>query len=93
MSKVIETFYPPGFIETCRLGEAQQPTCFNGIVRVHRYRITIEEIKESKEVIKGRLIDLWETSDNHHDYNPIQQKAKKLGIELPDTFGKRRKKQ
>jgi hypothetical protein len=69
-----------------------RPSCFNGIVRVHRYRVTVERIEEPVEVIRDRLLKLWRESDNHHYYSPLQGVAERLGVELPaGDFGRDRK--
>lgn len=89
--KVIETFHPPASYELDRWVD-RGPSSFNGIVCVEKYRITIERIEEPKEVLEARLIELWENCDNHHEWRPLQNTAKRLGIELPDTCGIRRPK-
>ena len=83
--KVIETFYPP------RLSDMTQdsPSCFNGMIRIKKYRVTIEEIEESDEVMAQRLQDLWEHSRSWHDGADIQKEAKKRGVELVGERGKK----
>lgn len=54
----IETFRDVGPYEMSSLRQ-DQPTCFNGIVRVHRYRVTFERIDEPDEVIRDRILKLW----------------------------------
>lgn len=88
---VIETFKEMiGHNEAQLKGDS--PTCFNGYVRVEKYRITIEKIKESKEVYQTRLQKMWEECDNNHHWNPLKIKAKKLGVELEGSAGSKRKK-
>lgn len=89
--KVFETFRHIGSWE---LGNLQQdkPSSFNGGIDVVRYRVTVEEIPEPKEVIAERLLKLWRECDNHHHWYPLTCSAKKHGIELPpEEFGKDRK--
>jgi hypothetical protein len=70
----------------------ENPRVFNGVVNVRRWRITVELIDESPEVIYARLLDLWERSDNYHDMLPLQKAAQELGMTLPsNTFSKRMK--
>lgn len=66
------------------IGDMKQdnPTCFNGMVRVKKYRVTIEEINEPIEVIQKRLQKLWDKSNNWHNWDPLQAEAKKYGLEL-----------
>jgi len=59
-----------------------EPSVFNRMVRVKRYRVTIEEIKEPDEVIIDRLRKLWKENDNHHNREPLIVAAKKYGIDL-----------
>lgn len=79
--RVIETFRAVGDYEAGNLKQ-DAPSCFNGIVRVKRYRITIEEIEEPNEVIKARIQQLCDESKNHHDWCPLQIAAHKYGLEL-----------
>lgn len=88
--KVIETFNPP---LSFNITKQIEPSCFNGMVRVRRYRVTVEEIEEPKEVIAGRLLKLWRECDNSHHYSPLMAEAKRVGVELPsDQLGKDRPK-
>ena len=68
------------------------PSSFNGIVSIRKFRVTIEKIDESVEVLSERLLDLWRHCDNHHERWPLDTAAKRLGVELPsDEFGILRK--
>lgn len=74
--QVIETYGRP------RIERVQQtePDAFNGMVFVERYRVTIEKIEEPVDVLRARLVDLWETCErNIHLWDPIREKAIKLG--------------
>lgn len=79
--KVVETFRTFGSYE---LDQWRQPeiSCFNGSIKVRRYRVTIEEIEEPPEVIEARLIELWETCTNHHHRAAIDAVAKRNGVTL-----------
>jgi len=44
----------------------EDPSCFNSIVEVEKYRVTIEKIEEPKEVYQKRLQKLWDECTNHH---------------------------
>lgn len=68
----------------------KEPSCFNGVVRVKKYRITIEEIDEPIEVVTTRLEKLWVESDNHHDYKPLQKVAKELNYEFVNKYGSKK---
>jgi hypothetical protein len=61
---------------------SKEPWCFNGGVGIWKYRITVEEIEEPKEVLEARLRKLWRECDNHHHWQPLQAVAKELGITL-----------
>lgn len=87
----VETFSRPS-LSTGWCHIMRQPDAFNDWVYVRKYRITAELIDEPIEVIRARLVELWETCDNHHNRNPLQHEAAIYGLELPyDTFGIRRK--
>lgn len=51
----------------------KKPTAFNGMLNITPYRITIEEIEETKEVKLQRLISLYKKSDNWHDKENINR--------------------
>jgi hypothetical protein len=68
-----------------------KPDCFNGIVSIHKYRITVELIEEPIEVLKERLEKLYSESDNWHDREPLEAMAKKLGITIDSEFGSAKK--
>ena len=71
--------------------DGDKPSCFNGFVNVHRWRITVEMIDEPVEVIQGRIKELWETSNNSHHIGPLKTVATAYGLELSiGTFGCRR---
>lgn len=81
MSK-IETYHKPSNIRI-----QDEPSCFNNIVRVIRYRVTVEPIKEPVQVIKARLQSLWDAA-NYKNRSSVEYEAKKLGIKI-DTDYKR----
>lgn len=70
---------------------AAQPSCFNHIVRFKRYRITIEEVEEPKEVLIERLQKMWDECDNHHHWTPLENAAKSIGYKFPNSAGEKRK--
>lgn len=82
---VIETFIPPA--TWVRQMNRDEPSCFNGTVSIHRYRVTAERIDEPVEVLAARLQDLWDHTDNHHHVATLEQAAKKLGVELRGAYG------
>jgi len=58
------------------------PTCFNGMVRIRKYKVTIELVDEPIEVIRTRIQKMWDECDNHHHWEPLKAEAKKYGLEL-----------
>lgn len=74
----IETYQDPRWsVERVQL----EPSCFNGIVRIDRYRITIEKIEEPFEVLRDRLIKLWrDTEYNSHYWDPMRKCADQIGM-------------
>jgi len=59
-----------------------EPSCFNGNVRVRKYKVTIEEIKEPDEVIAERVQKMWDACDNMHHRSPLKDMAKTVGLDL-----------
>lgn len=59
-----------------------EPSCVNATVRFRRYRITVEEVAEPVEVLHERLRQLWYLCDNHHEWDPIREAAKEVGLTL-----------
>lgn len=80
-SKIIEVFGMPSDAILSRLGE-QEPNIWNGEVHVKKYRVTIEEIEEPKEVLRERLQKLYDKPGHISNAKNIQEEAKRLGIEL-----------
>lgn len=60
----------------------ENPSCFNGDVRVIKYKVTIEKIEESIEVIQKRIQKLWDECDNWHHREPLRRIGKKYGLNL-----------
>lgn len=91
--KTIETYKPVGDWELRNMKyNSGQPSCFNGVVNIKRYKVTVELIEEPVEVYQERLEKLWEESDNFHHYNPLEKMAKEIGYSFKGEFGSRRKK-
>jgi predicted component of type VI protein secretion system len=61
-----------------------EPTAFNGLVRVERYRVTVERIEEPKEVIKARLQELLNQKGHIDKNKQVRRAATRLGIKLDD---------
>ena len=61
---------------------SKDPSCFNGIVSVRKYRVTIELIDEPMNVIHARLQKMWDECDNSHHWGPLREAAKEYGLEL-----------
>lgn len=78
----IETFHDLSY----KLDEAERchgkPSCFNGTVKVRKYRVTVELIDESDEVIAERIRKLWRECDNGHHRMPLKAAAAEYGVEL-----------
>jgi hypothetical protein len=76
-----ETFRDIGTFELMQLTQ-DEPSCFNGIVRVERYRVTVEKVQEPVEAIRARLQKLWDECENHHNREPLLRAGLKHGIDL-----------
>jgi hypothetical protein len=88
-STSFETFRSIGSYEISNLIQ-KEPTSFNGDVRIKKYKVTIQEIIEPKEVYEKRIQELWDKCNNMHHYNPIKNIAKKLGYELKGSIDSKR---
>ena len=69
---------PDGYREL----EQDDSSCFNGMVRVRKYRVTIELIEEPVEIIKERIQKLWDENDNHYNDTSLIKEGAKYGLEL-----------
>ncbi|HDZ04862.1 hypothetical protein LCGC14_0371050 [marine sediment metagenome] len=76
--KIIESFNG----STYGIHIQKEPSCFNGMVSLEKYRFTVEKIKEPVELYRERLIKIWKLTDNYHHTYPLIEKAKELGISL-----------
>lgn len=85
-----ETFRKIGTYEQRNFTDTE-PSCFNGIVSVERFRVTVERVAEPKDVVAARLQSLWERSNNIHDLDPLKRAAKRLGVELHGRWGEARR--
>jgi DNA helicase HerA-like ATPase len=80
-NQTIETFIEiSGF--TLNNMRQDEPSCFNGNVRVRKYRVTVELIDEPEEVIRERIQKLWDECNNHHHWQPLKNAAKQYGLDL-----------
>ena len=86
-----ETFKQIGPYEQSVL-QNKDATCFNGMVNIHKYKVTIEPIEEPTEVLAERLQKLWDECDNAHHWTPLHKAAKEIGYELKGSSGSLRKK-
>jgi hypothetical protein len=77
----IETFRNIGNYELMSLSQ-KTPSCFNGRLSILKYRVTVEQITESDEVIRARIQKLWDECDNHHHRSVLIQAGKEYGLEL-----------
>ena len=86
----IETFKNPNI--WLRDIQQNEISCFNSIIRIEKYKVTIEKIEEPIEVLQQRIQYLWDVCDNHHHVKPIKERAKKLNYGLKGIAGCFRKK-
>lgn len=80
MKVILETFGNPE--EQIKRLVVEAPTAFNGIVRVERYRVTVERIEEPADVLKARLNELLERKGHIDKNKQVRKAAAKLGIKL-----------
>ena len=89
MKKAFETFREISDYQIESITE-RHPSCFNGNVQVKKFRVTIEEIVESKEIIAERLQKLWDKCSNWHHWDPLKFAAKKIKYELKNDPGSKK---
>jgi hypothetical protein len=59
------------------------PNVVNGSVRVDRYRVTIERIEEPRDVLLGRLVDLYRATTNMRVREALCREAnERFGVKL-----------
>lgn len=91
-SQSFESFMEPGWSFRLLHHPHNKPSTFNGVVRVRKYRYSVEPVEEPVEAIHERLRKLWAECDNYHLRFPLQVKAKEYGLVLdPNEYGKARK--
>jgi hypothetical protein len=86
-----ETFRPFEYQQRRDL-EQSNPSCFNGMIRIHKIRITIEPIEEPIEILQTRVQDLWDHATSYHHWDPLKIAAKKLNYELVGAPGNKAEK-
>ena len=86
-----DTFRKLGLYDLHNL-QSKEPSCFNGIVSIRKYKVTIEPIEEPNEVLAERLQKLWDECDNYHHWTPLKNAALQIGYELKGDCGSLRKK-
>lgn len=70
-----------------------KPSCFNAVVNVVKYKVTVEVVEEPVEEIHKRLEKLWLECDNIHHWKPLNEAAKKYGYTFKGQRGSQAKKQ
>lgn len=86
--EVYETFSKPS---SWQLHIQKEPHCFNGVVDIRMYRITIEVIDEPLEVITDRLEKLHLECDNWHHWSALDEQAKKYNYTFKGKRGSLKK--
>lgn len=79
--KSFESYRAIGSFELMNLTQ-KEPSCFNGMVRVVKYKITVEEIEEPRDVIQARIQKLWDRNTNYHNWGCLERIGKIYGMNL-----------
>lgn len=86
MKKIeFETYQKFGDYEVRNM-ETKKPTSFNGMVRVERYKVTIEKVSTVEEERKA-IQEVWENTDNYHHHGIIKEYGKSIGYDVVGEFG------
>jgi hypothetical protein len=86
-----ETFKKIGTYEISNI-KKDEPSCFNSIISIKKYKITIEEVEEPKEILAERIQKLWDICDNYHHWTAIENAAKSIEYKLIGSAGNNRPK-
>lgn len=86
MKTTFETFQPLAKYTQNQLMQ-KEASCFNGEVKVVKYKITTEEVEEPIEVIHRRIQKLWDECDNMHHWRPLKEAANKYNYVLKSEAG------
>jgi len=68
----------------------EEPSSFNGIIEFRKYKVTVEPVDETFEILSSRLQAMWDKCDNFHHWNPLKAAAKSIGYELQGSAGSKR---
>lgn len=86
-----ETFQRIGSYQVNQL-KMDEPSCFNGDVRVRKYRIAVELVDEPPEIVGARIQAMWDACENLHHWEPLKNAARKVGWTLKGEAGNKKKK-
>lgn len=86
-----ETFRKIGLYDINNI-KKEKPSCFNSIVEFKKYKVTIEEVEESNDVLAERLQKLWDDCDNYHHWQSLKNAAESIGYKLNGSAGSKRSK-
>lgn len=67
-----------------------EPSSFNGNIEFIKYKVTVEPVDETFEILSERLQTMWDKCDNFHHWNPLKAAAKSIGYELQGSPGSKR---
>jgi len=67
-----------------------EPSSFNGNIEFRKYKVTVEPVDESFEILSERLQTMWNKCNNYHHRNPLKAAAKSIGYELQGSAGSNR---
>lgn len=70
------------FVNMCT---QEEPSCFNGMLEVRKYKITIEPVEEPVGVIAERIQKLWDFCDNSHHWQLLEAAAKQWFFGIKQT--------
>lgn len=76
------TWRTPNPNQSYGMNLGEEPSTFNGYVNAYRYRITVERIEESQEVIVARMVEMYRTTTNMHTRDALHKEAGRIGVDL-----------
>jgi hypothetical protein len=67
----------------------ENPYCFNGIVSLHQYRITVQRVEEPTDVILDRARSLYATLESRSQDTLRQYVLREYGVDLREQTATR----
>ena len=89
-TKIELEFYSDGLPNWVLQQFKKEPSSFNGMINVQKYKLTIELVEEPKEIIIERIKKLYEEETNWHNKDALNLYCiRNFGIKIYDLINKK----